>query len=191
MSIEQIKEKILESAQQDARRIFDKAKMESRGKVYEAQRIADIKVREAKEKAIGDAMRVKSRRESMANLEARKMHLATKQEVISACFKDALAELKNLPRDQYVRLLAHKLKEMSHQEGEIVLNEKDREAIGEELLAMVNQEGGKFLLSSDTLTASGGFVLRIGRIELDSTLEMMVSSVREEAMPEVVSALFD
>ena len=42
-----------------------------------------------------------------------------------------------------------------------------------------------------TLTASGGFVLRIGRIELDSTLEMMVSSVREEAMPEVVSALFD
>lgn len=191
MSIEQIKEKILESAQQDARRIFDKAKMESRGKVYEAQRIADIKVREAKEKAIGDAMRVKSRRESMANLEARKMHLATKQEVISACFKDALAELKNLPRDQYVRLLAHKLKEMSYQEGEIVLNEKDREAIGEELLAMVNQEGGKFLLSSDTLTASGGFVLRIGRIELDSTLEMMVSSVREEAMPEVVSALFD
>ncbi len=191
MSIEQIKEKILESAQQDARRIFDKAKMESRGKVYEAQRIADIKVREAKEKAIGDAMRVKSRRESMANLEARKMHLATKQEVISACFKDALAELKNLPRDQYVQLLAHKLKEMSYQEGEIVLNEKDREAIGEELLAMVNQEGGKFLLSSDTLTASGGFVLRIGRIELDSTLEMMVSSVREEAMPEVVSALFD
>lgn len=191
MSIEQIKEKILESAQQDARRIFDKAKMESRGKVYEAQRIADIKVRESKEKAIGDAMRVKSRRESMANLEARKMHLATKQEVISACFKDALAELKNLPRDQYVQLLAHKLKEMSYQEGEIVLNEKDREAIGEELLAMVNQEGGKFLLSSDTLTASGGFVLRIGRIELDSTLEMMVSSVREEAMPEVVSALFD
>lgn len=191
MSIDQIKEKILESAQQDARRIFDKAKMESRGKVYEAQRIADIKVREAKEKAIGDAMRVKSRRESMANLEARKMHLATKQEVISACFKDALAELKNLPRDQYVQLLAHKLKEMSYQEGEIVLNEKDREAIGEELLAMVSQEGGKFLLSSDTLTASGGFVLRIGRIELDSTLEMMVSSVREEAMPEVVSALFD
>ena len=191
MSIEQIKEKILESAQQDARRIFDKAKMESRGKVYEAQRIADIKVREAKEKAIGDAMRVKSRRESMANLEARKMHLATKQEVISACFKDALAELKNLHRDQYVQLLAHKLKEMSYQEGEIVLNEKDREAIGEELLALVNLDGKKFLLSSDTLTASGGFVLRIGRVELDSTLEMMVSSVREDVMPEVVSALFD
>jgi V/A-type H+-transporting ATPase subunit E len=191
MSIEQIKEKILESAQQDARRIFDKAKMESRGKVYEAQRIADIKVREAKEKAIGDAMRVKSRRESMANLEARKMHLATKQEVISACFKDALAELKNLPRDRYIQLLAHKLKEMSYQEGEIVLNNQDREAIGEELLALVNLDGRKFLLSSDTLTASGGFVLRIGRVELDSTLEMMVSSVREDVMPEVVSALFD
>ncbi|MDD2295411.1 MAG: V-type ATP synthase subunit E [Eubacteriales bacterium] len=191
MSIEQIKDKILESAQQDARRIFDKAKMESRAKVYEAQRIADIKIREAKEKAIGDATRLKSRKESMANLEARKMHLATKQEVISACFEEALAELRKLPEDRYLQLLAHKLEEMDYREGEIVLNKSDRDAIGEKLLEQVNRDGRHFVLSSDTLDALGGFVLRIGRIELDSTLEMMVSSVREAVMPEVVSALFD
>lgn len=191
MSIEQIKDKILESAQQDARRIFDKAKMESRAKVYEAQRIADIKIREAKEKAIGDATRLKSRKESMANLEARKMHLATKQEVISACFEEALAELRKLPEDRYLQLLGHKLEEMDYREGEIVLNKSDRDAIGEKLLEQVNRDGRHFVLSSDTLDALGGFVLRIGRIELDSTLEMMVSSVREAVMPEVVSALFD
>jgi hypothetical protein len=48
-----------------------------------------------------------------------------------------------------------------------------------------------FTLSEDTLSALGGFVLRIGRVELDSTLEMMVSSMREDVMPEVVSALFE
>jgi len=191
MSIEQIKEKIVESAQQDARRIFDKAKMESRAKVYEAQRIADIQIREAKEKAIGNAMRLKSRRESMANLEARKMHLATKQEVISACFEDALAELRKLPPDRYIRLLAGKLDALAYRQGEILLNRKDREEIGEELLAQVNREGRMFTLSEDTLSALGGFVLRIGRVELDSTLEMMVSSMREDVMPEVVSALFE
>ncbi|HCU08357.1 MAG TPA: hypothetical protein DF480_05255 [Clostridiales bacterium] len=191
MSIEQIKDKILESAQQDARRIFDKAKMESRGKVYEAQRIADIKIREAKEKAIGDAMRLKSRKESIANLEARKMHLATKQEVISACFEEALAELRKLPKDRYIQLLAHKLEELEYREGEIVLNKEDLESIGEELLELVNRDGRKFVLSSDTLDILGGFVLRIGRVEMDSTLEMMVSSVRESITPEVVSVLFD
>lgn len=191
MSIEQIKDKILESAQQDARRIFDKAKMESRGKVYEAQRIADIKIREAKEKAIGDALRLKSRKESMANLEARKMHLATKQEVISACFEEALAELRRLPKDRYIQLLAHKLEELEYREGEIVLNKKDLETLGEELLEQVNRDDRHFVLSSDTLDILGGFVLRIGRVEMDSTLEMMVSSVRESITPEVVSVLFD
>lgn len=50
MSIEQIKDKIIENAKEDARRIFDKGRMESRAKVYEAQRIAKIKVEEAREK---------------------------------------------------------------------------------------------------------------------------------------------
>jgi V/A-type H+-transporting ATPase subunit E len=126
----------------------------------------------------------------MANLESRKMHLAAKQEVITACFREALTELRALPPERYIGLLAGKLEELAYREGEILLNQKDRDAIGKELLERINREGREFKLSQDTLDALGGFVLRVGRIELDSTLEMMVSSVREDAMPEVVSALF-
>lgn len=191
MSIEQIKDKIIESAHEDARRIFDKGRMESRAKVYEAQRMAKIKVEEAREKAISDAMTLKSRRKSMANLEARKMHLAAKQEVISSCFEEALSELKNLPKEKYIKMLSAKLSEMGIKEGEILMNKKDRDSIGKEFLADLNKSGQKFTLSEKTIDAAGGFVLRIGRIEMDSTLEMMIASIREEVMTDVVSALFE
>ncbi|NCB42766.1 MAG: hypothetical protein EOM59_09120 [Clostridia bacterium] len=191
MSIEQIKDKIIESAHEDARRIFDKGRMESRAKVYEAQRMAKIKVEEAREKAIGDAMTLKSRRKSMANLEARKMQLAAKQEVISSCFEEALSELKKLSKEQYIAMLLRKIKEIDVEEGEILLNKNDRSSIGKEFLVELNKGGNKFSLSEETIDAAGGFVLRMGRIEMDSTLEMMISSIREEVMTDVVSALFE
>lgn len=124
MSIEQIKDKIIENAKEDARRIFDKGRMESRAKVYEAQRIAKIKVEEAREKGIRDAVTIKSRRRSMASLEARKMQLAAKQSVISSCFSDALLELKKLPPKQYINMLSGRLQEMGLEKGEILLNKR-------------------------------------------------------------------
>jgi V/A-type H+-transporting ATPase subunit E len=191
MSIEQIKDKIIESAHEDARRIFDKGRMESRAKVYDAQRMAKIKVEEARENAIGDAMTLKSRRKSMANLEARKMHLAAKQDVISSCFEEALLEVRKLPKEKYIKMLSTKLTEMGIEKGEIVLNKKDRDSIGKEFLDDLNKTGQKFTLSENTIDANGGFVLRMGKIEMDSTLEMMIASVREEVMTNVVSALFE
>lgn len=50
MSIERIKEKILENAKEDARRIYDKGKMESRALIYEARRIGEGEIRESKPK---------------------------------------------------------------------------------------------------------------------------------------------
>lgn len=190
MSIEQIKDKIIKSSVDDARRIFDKGRMESRDKVYEAQRIAEQTIRTSKDKATQDAATLKARRESMANLEARKMKLSAKQKVISDCFSDALAQISKMPKQQYVQLLSKKLADMGVDQGEIILNKKDFEAIGTDFIAAANSKGGKFVLAGDTLDAAGGFILRVGLVEMDSTLEMMVSSVKESVMADIVSALF-
>ena len=190
MSIEQIKDKILKSSIDDARRIFDKGRMESRDKVYEAARIAEQTVKASKDKATQDATTLKSRRESMANLEARKMKLSAKQEVISDCFSEALSEISKMPKQEYIHLLSKKLAEIGVDQGEIVLNKKDLEAIGSDFLALANEKNGKFTLSKDTLDAAGGFILRVGLVEMDSTLEMMVSSAKESVMTDIVSVLF-
>lgn len=190
MSIEQIKEKILENAQEDARRAFDKGKMESRALIYEAQRLGESKIREARAKAAMDALRIKSRRESSANLEARKMKLTAKQDVISDCFTEAVKQIQELPREQYIQLLARKIREIGVNEGQIALNRQDRQTIGDQLISAVNQGGGRFTLSEKTIDAAGGFMHINGRIEIDSTLEMMMSSIKEDVMPAVVSALF-
>ena len=152
--------------------------------------MAEGEIRQSKAKASEDAARVKSRRESIANLEARKMQLASKQEVIHECFADAGRQILELPKQQYVELLLGRIRDIGATRGVIALNERDRESIGAELIAAVNQSGGEFTLSEGTIDASGGFMLTMGRIEIDSTLEMMVASVKEEVMQDVVAALF-
>ena len=190
MSIEQIKDKILKSSIDDARRIFDKGRMESRDKVYEAVRLAEQTVKVSKDKATQDATTLKSRRESVANLEARKMRLSAKQKVISDCFSEALSEISKMPKQEYIQLLSKKLAEIGVDQGEIILNKKDLETIGSDFLAAANAKSGKFTLSKDTLDAAGGFILRVGLVEMDSTLEMMVSSAKESVMADIVSVLF-
>ena len=117
------------------------------------------------------------------------MQLAAKQEVIGACFEEASRRILALPKEEYVQFLAGKIEEIGAEQGVIALNERDREAIGTALIEAVNRKGGAFTLSEDTIDATGGFMLTMGRIEIDSTLEMMMSSIKEDVMPDVVAAL--
>ena len=190
MGIEQIKDKIIDSANQEARRIFDKGLTENRAKVHAARRVAASDVETARNSAEKDAETIRLRRESAGNLEAKKMRLAAKQEAISASFAAAEKKLSELPKEEYIAFLKKKLAEIGASGGELAFNAKDRESIGEALVSELNSGGGKFTLSEEILDASGGFVLRMGAVEVDLSFGMLLKTIRQEVTPEVVEVLF-
>jgi V/A-type H+-transporting ATPase subunit E len=192
MSIEQITAKILKDATEYADNIISAAKKEAEeitakaGK--EAKEIDDV----MREKAMRDAALAKHRKNSVAELEARKIRIAAKQTAVANTVVAAIDNLANMESDKYIAFLAKKVAEIGVKEGELILNSRDKAAIGKRLVVAANEalNGGKLILSESTMGAKGGFVLKCGTLEINSSLEIMVNSLKETVTSDIVTALF-
>ena len=101
--------------------------------------------------------------ERLAKMEGRKAVLGVKQDLVAESFDRAAEQLVNLPEEQYVALLAKLAAEASVTgEEEIVLNARDRAAVGQKVVDAANAKlsGGKLTLSADTGDFKGGLILR-------------------------------
>jgi|GEM_PF-111382 len=201
MSIEKITDRILSEAKAEAGRTLDKAEREKNAVLEKARLQADMIRQDARDRAEQDAILMKERKISVAELEARKLRLAAKQKAIETSFGKTLERLEGMDSSAYMELMLASLKKAGAA-GELLLNLRDRERLGEQLVERTNgitatgskdaqaTAGGGMILSSDVISARGGFILRKGSMELNSTLEVMVGDVTEEMTPEVVRILF-
>ena len=192
MSIENITANILSDAKNIAEGSLANAEKTKQDIISSAKNEAEALKKAASEKAIIDAENLKSRKISAAELQKRKMMLSAKQEAIKKGFDAALVKLKSMPEEQYLNYLADEIVKIPNCEGAIILNEKDRDKIGERLVNTVNEKlkSEKLSLSTKTVKASGGFVLKNGAIEINSTFETILDSMKDELTNEVANALF-
>ena len=131
--------------------------------------------------------------ERLAKMEGRKAILGVKQDLVAESFDRAAEQLVNLPEEQYVALLAKLAAEASVTgEEEIVLNARDRAAVGQKVVDAANAKlsGGKLTLSADTGDFKGGLILRRGSIEANCTAELLVQLRREDMASELAKVLF-
>lgn len=76
---------------------------------------------------------------SVAQLEARKLILAAKQEMLEKTFEKALEDLLTLPEDQYVALLAGLAAKAARTGREaVILSQKDRTRYGKQVVTRAN-----------------------------------------------------
>ncbi len=192
MSIDNITGKILSEAEEQGKRILDDARSKSRKIIEEAEQKAEKILNESAEKIGEDKRLVKTRRISVAELEVRKIRLGAKQAQIALCFDEALDRLSKMDEADYLELLTASLIRIGGQGGQVLLNQDDHGRIGERLISKVNDTGkvGTLSLAEDTIDARGGFILRRGSVEINSTLETMISGIRESTIPHVVKALY-
>lgn len=132
-----------------------------------------------------------------AEMEAKKAYLACKQELVGEAFAKAEDSLLGLESGDYLNFLVKKAAAAAENgEGEILLNQKDREAFGEALVEKANAvlagQGGNasLRLAADTGSFRGGFVLRMGSVTVNCTTEALIAQAKSEITPEVAAALF-
>ena len=113
--------------------------------------------------------------------------------MVSKSFDMACDMIVNLPAEQYVKLLA-KLAANASVTGdeEIVLNAKDKAAVGDAVVKAANAalNGGKLALSGETGDFKGGLILRRGAIEANCTIELLVELCRGDMSAELAGVLF-
>jgi V/A-type H+-transporting ATPase subunit E len=173
MSIDNITSKILSDAQNNADSTLMNAENTKQEIITKAKSEAETIIKTEAERAEKDAVDLKNRRVSAAELQGRKMLLSAKQEAIKKSFDKAIEKLKAMPEDEYLNFIAQEILKIPNCEGSIVLNAKDRENIGERLVKTVNEKLGaeKVVLSKNTVKASGGFVLKGAALKLTVLLK--------------------
>ena len=170
------------------------------------------------QKGTQDAAQREERLASVAQLEARKLVLAAKQEMVGKAFDKALADLAALPDEQYVALLADLAVKASRTGREqVIFSQKDRsrfEILARQVAPKLPDEltetkagavldkvvtgasavlagTGMLTMAEETRPMAGGLILRDDKVETNCSFEVLIHLQRDALAAEVAKTLFD
>lgn len=197
-ALEKMKETILQEAQLKSAEIIEAAKQDAEKILQEARAEAakkrDDELAGARETAEENARRVAT----LADLDARKQLLAVKEELIDEAFGEAKRRLASLEPEAYNRYLKQALFDAAGDScGEVIMSDRDRLAIGESIIREVNSRlakagrKGKVRLADTSGDFIGGFILNLGKVEVNCTFDAILAREYEALLVEVAEILFD
>lgn len=195
--IEKITQRIAEDAGKEGQEILNAAREEGRAMADRYRGEAQELMQVLTEKGKKDAELRKERRVGVAELEARKQKLSVKQELIAAAFDNAVKDLTALGGEEMTELLARLAAESSRSGSEQVILAPDVSgALGKNVVARANDllkmqdKPAKLTLSSEKRALGGGVLLSDGDIEVNSSFEALIGSLKAEMSGEVAKILF-
>ena len=190
--IEKITQLIQMEAQSEIDSVLANARREAETVASRYQARAEAEAAELAAKNEKAAAEREERLVSAAQMEARKVRLAAKQEMVEKAYIRALEKLCSMPQEQYVDVLAKLLVEASSNgKEEAVFSKEDREQVGKAAVEKANQISGKQLrLSEESLPIRGGFILKDKNVEVNCTFETLVRLQKAETAGAVAKTLF-
>lgn len=131
------------------------------------------------------------RREIVAELDAKRVDLGTRQRLVTEAFEASLKQMVEMAPDKYVKF-ADKLMAQAVVTGkEVVFVGKNEKHLDQRWLDGYNASHNTSLtLSQEKLPISGGFILRNDRIDTNCSWEMLIADARADIETEVVKRLF-
>jgi len=195
MDAEQVIEKILSDAKNQADR-FDK---EADEKASGEQAKLDRQLQEYKkqteilaQKAADDE---KSHLLAAARMDISKDYLAEKRKILDDVFERARAQLQNLPDEDYRRLMTKLMLEAVETGDEEVIVDSSETRIDQNFIEHINHElgpgrKGNLRLSRQRQKMGGGFVLRRGRVKNNVSIEVLLALARKDLEIELAKELF-
>lgn len=191
-SLENITKKITDDAQLEADNLLAQAKEECTGIIdgYKKQ-AADYKA-ELEKKAASEIVAIEERTVSRTDFEKRNIALTVKRDLINSVFDNATKKLGDMSGAKYLSFLADIVVKNAPDSSEIVLNKKDLELYGTDLLALVKQKrtNTNIKISSETGNFCGGLLIKEGKIDSNYTFESLVKNARDSLVTDVASILF-
>lgn len=196
MSIEKILAKIKDDARKEADEIKGRAEAKASRIIEDAKQQASDTKKQLIDEGKEEASRYKERQISMAALDFRKKVLEEKQKAIDLAFEKAMERLVSLKDQNYLELLEELVFESAEVgDEELILSPDDQKKLYqgfiESLNVKLNSSGkkGELKIAGETRDISGGVILRRGKVEINSSFESLIDSLRDELEAEVSKLL--
>jgi V/A-type H+-transporting ATPase subunit E len=194
---EKLIEKILSDAQRDAEATW--ADAEAKKQALRDKTLRDIERRKAEiERQAGESI-AENRRRMVAvyDLEYRKQLLAAKQEMMQKAREMAFEKLRALDDASYIALMKRRLTECAASGTGAIAVSPNESRLDAVFLADVNTAlkktagRGEITLHPERRDIGGGFVYIDGGMEIDVSLEALLSEAWQKAETQVAAVLFD
>jgi V/A-type H+-transporting ATPase subunit E len=198
MSLDKIIEKINEEARQKIEQIMSDAQVQIENIKKKSIEDSDAMKEKILEQARQNAVERERRMLQLARLSGRKEILSEKQKAINSIFTSALDRLAGLDPDKSRQMLRNMLiKAVKSGNEEIVLSARDRKMIGHDWLEKVNNDlikerglPGKLKIAEETRDIKGGFILKDGQVEINSSFEAILKFNQNELESKLAALLF-
>ena len=118
--------------------------------------------------------------------------LAAKQECIDEAFALAAKKLRELPREEYIAVLAALATASGVGDEEIILSAADAAEVGAQVVETANaaKSGAAFTLSAETRELEGGLILKRGDVEVNCAFATYLRLLRQTMAADVAAILF-
>ena len=198
MAIKDIKEKILQDALEEKKKILQDSKI----------RIEELKSQTLKEDEsiqLDIMERYKQEAElkeknivTEARLNAKKSLLGEKQAIIKDIFSEAIKRVLKLDDQKYLLLIENLILENVEAGDEtIYIGDLERDSINQEFINKINNKlrslgkKGELKFSKERLPIIGGVIIGAGQIKKNSSLEVLLEKIKDEIETKLNRFLFE
>jgi vacuolar-type H+-ATPase subunit E/Vma4 len=188
MSLEAIREKILSDAREEAQKLLSEARHEKRNALEEVRTRLAARAEKDRARLVESLKERKLRSREHALREEERVLLNTRRTLMDQALRKAVEMIAS--SDDYPGLIGALLSRCDFTgEVEVVTAARDAERIDQQFLDGHSREEVRFVLASGHHDASGGVILRSGKVSRNATLEMMESLIHEDLIMELSKQL--
>jgi len=194
VSLEKIRQKIVEEAEEEAGRIIKDAEKRGRMAKEEAKRAAEERYKREIEDEKAALVLAEERAciKYKADMNAEVLRL--KNQLIDEIFDKAVEKISKLENTKYLEVIARYFSEnLISGVDTLVISQKDKERVTEKWVDTILEKihKGDFQLKIVTSPdIQGGFILKGEKAEIDCSLEQIIADKKEELKPEISRVLF-
>lgn len=186
---EAIIEKIREDARIKANSTLEEGATRAREEIEVAKNDARIYKEKNREESYAERDNILQRKETVANLDVKKLMLQAKKEVIDRAFAEAVSAIKS-DEKKYKELIGRMIA-FAEDGDEVVVSESDKKVLTETFLKEEAAKRGKKIKAFSSSEAFvGGIVLKGNGVDKNLTLENELSIVRSEYEKDIANILF-
>lgn len=135
-------------------------------------------------------LEIDERSRSVAELDARKLLLAAKTQVLDSVYAKTLEKLRNLDKEQYGALIFAMLE--NAKDGDVVIvSEREKDIVTKQSLAdFAKKKGIKLTLADKFGDFDGGVIISENGVDNNFTLDVEVSILREQTETKIAKEIF-
>lgn len=193
-------EKILKAIEEEAKLLADSlisnALEEGNKHIALSKQKAEETYNEIMAQSKADVSLARSRAESAAALQEKKIILQAKQDIILDVIESARREVLGLETEEYFSVIGKMIhKHALEKEGKIRFSPKDLQRIPQNFnetirVALKDKNSASLEVSKESVSIDGGFILVYGDVELNCSFESLFLSAKDRLQDIVSEVLF-